>query len=140
MTTPSWVSLCARIATTTRPKPCGSGGGPTCGAGSPSPCGRLIAKTLGVPGGRMGDLATVQYAKVVEYQRRGVVHFHALIRLDGPRTPDGFEAPPPHIPSRLLVLLVQAAVQTTRLSVSGVDDDDLARSLAFGQQLDVRPV
>ena len=101
---------------------------------------RLIAKTLGVPGGRVGDLATVQYAKVAEYQRRGVVHLHALIRLDGPRTPDGFAAAPAQITSRLLVRLVQAAVQTTRLSVPGVDDDDLARSLAFGQQLDVRPV
>ncbi len=26
----------------------------------------------------------VSYAKVAEYQRRGVVHFHAIIRLDGP--------------------------------------------------------
>lgn len=51
-----------------------------------------------------------------------------------------FAAAPDQITSRLLVRLVQAAVQTTRLSVPGVDDDDLARSLAFGQQLDVRPV
>jgi hypothetical protein len=101
---------------------------------------RLIAKTLGVPGDRVAHMATVQYAKVAEYQRRGVVHFHALIRLDGPRTPDGFAAAPAQITSRLLVRLVQAAVQTTRLSVPGVDDDDLARGLAFGQQLDVRPV
>ena len=37
----------------------------------------------------------MQYAKVAEYQLRGVVHFHALVRLDGPRTADGF-APAPH--------------------------------------------
>jgi hypothetical protein len=82
----------------------------------------------------------VQYAKVAEYQRRGVVHFHALIRLDGPRTPEGFAVAPARIDSRRLGRLVQAAVQTVRLTVPGIDEDDPARTLAFGQQLDVRPV
>src|SRR4051794_41391829 len=45
---------------------------------------RLVAKALGVPATRVGELATVQYAKVAEFQRRGLVHFHALIRVDGP--------------------------------------------------------
>jgi hypothetical protein len=31
-------------------------------------------------------------AKVAEYQRRGLVHFHAVIRFDGP---DGPTTPPP---------------------------------------------
>ena len=35
----------------------------------------------------------MQYAKVAEYQRRGLIHFHALIRLDGPDA-DGFAAAP----------------------------------------------
>ena len=34
----------------------------------------------------------MQYAKVAEYQARGLVHFHALIRLDGP---DGPGSPAP---------------------------------------------
>jgi len=101
---------------------------------------RLIAKTLGVPGDRAAHVATVQYAKVAEYQRRGVVHFHALIRLDGPRTPEGFAVAPARIDSRRLGRLVQAAAQTVRLTVPGIDEDDPARTLAFGPQLDVRPV
>ena len=101
---------------------------------------RLIAKTLGVPGDRAAQVATVQYAKVAEYQRRGVVHFHALIRLDGPRTPEGFAVAPARIDSRRLGRLVQAAAQTVRLTVPGIDEDDPARTLAFGPQLDVRPV
>ncbi|GIH11776.1 replication initiation protein [Rhizocola hellebori] len=38
----------------------------------------------------------VRYAKVAEYQRRGVVHLHALVRLDGfdPDNPDTIEPPP----------------------------------------------
>ena len=50
---------------------------------------RLVAKTLQVPANRLAEVATVQYAKVAEYQVRGAVHFHALVRLDGPRTPEG---------------------------------------------------
>ncbi|WP_367326087.1 replication initiator [Streptomyces sp. HUAS ZL42] len=31
--------------------------------------------------------ATLSYAKVAEYQKHGQVHFHAVIRLDGPTVP-----------------------------------------------------
>jgi len=34
-----------------------------------------------------GREALVSYAKVAEYQRRGVVHCYAIIRLDGPTGP-----------------------------------------------------
>lgn len=50
---------------------------------------RGLAHHLGIPAGRLPEVATVQYAKVAEFQRRGAVHFHALIRLDGPRTTEG---------------------------------------------------
>lgn len=38
---------------------------------------RLVAKALGIPASRLGEVATVQYAKVAECQLRGVVHLHA---------------------------------------------------------------
>lgn len=101
---------------------------------------RLVAKALDVPASRLGDVATVQYAKVAEYQLRGLVHFHALIRLDGPRTPEGFAPAPPHLDATVLADLVRQAVGSVRLTVPGVDDGDPARVLAFGRQLDVRPV
>ncbi len=41
---------------------------------------------------RSREHARLSYAKVAEYQRRGLVHFHAVIRLDGP---DGPADPPP---------------------------------------------
>ncbi len=104
---------------------------------------RLVAKTLGVPAGRLAEVATVQYAKVAEYQLRGVVHFHALIRLDGPKTNDGFAPASAAVGAVLLARLVEQAARTVRLTVPGVDGpdgDDRARVLAFGRQLDVRPV
>ena len=56
---------------------------------------RLVARALGVRPSALADHATVQYAKVAEYQLRGVIHFHALIRIDGPRSDTGFAPAPP---------------------------------------------
>ena len=69
---------------------------------------RLVAKTLGVPATGLADVATVQYAKVAEFQRRGLVHFHALIRLDGPRTSEGFALAPSLVDVTVLADLVQS--------------------------------
>ncbi|HSE08447.1 MAG TPA: replication initiator [Nocardioidaceae bacterium] len=101
---------------------------------------RLVAKTLDVPASRLADVATVQYAKVAEYQLRGVVHFHALVRLDGPKTPQGFAPAPPAVDATVLADLVRQAAASVRLTVPGVDDHDPNRVLAFGRQLDARPV
>jgi hypothetical protein len=101
---------------------------------------RLVAHTLGIPATRLGEVATVQYAKVAEYQLRGVVHFHALARLDGPRSVDGFAAGPAGIDADMLAALVREAASLVWLTVPGVDVDDRPRRLVFGRQIDARPV
>jgi hypothetical protein len=101
---------------------------------------RLIAGALGVPATRVGEVATVQYAKVAEFQRRGLVHFHALIRLDGPKTADGFAPAPAEVDASPLAELVGQAAAAVRLPVPGVDADLAPVVLAFGRQLDARPV
>jgi hypothetical protein len=45
---------------------------------------RQLAQHLKVSETAARQLVRLQFAKVAEYQRRGVIHFHALIRLDGP--------------------------------------------------------
>jgi hypothetical protein len=101
---------------------------------------RLVARALTVPAARLAEVATVQYAKVGEYQLRGVVHFHALVRLDGPRTADGFATAPGFIDASCLARLVEQAAALVRLTVPGVDVDDRTRVLAFGWEIDARPV
>jgi hypothetical protein len=101
---------------------------------------RLVAKSLSVPATRLDEVSTVQYAKVAEYQRRGAVHFHALIRLDGPKTLEGFAPAPVRIDADQLAALIRQAARSVRLTVPGVDADDPARVLAFGRQLDARAV
>jgi len=53
---------------------------------------RRLAKAAGLTLTAFKDTLVVSFAKVAEYQRRGVVHFHAVIRLDGP---DGPTSTPP---------------------------------------------
>jgi hypothetical protein len=83
----------------------------------------------------------VQFAKVAEFQRRGVIHFHALIRLDGPPTDcDGYPTPQVNVTSEALADLVTAAAAAVWFDAPPVDRDDSVRRLRFGAQLDVRPV
>ncbi|MGW6445569.1 replication initiator [Lentzea sp. NPDC055074] len=57
-----------------------------CGRVSLKPCAaRWHAQWADGPGVR--GHARVSYAKVAEYQRRGLVHFQAVIRIDGRTVP-----------------------------------------------------
>ncbi len=76
----------------------------------------------------------MSFAKVAEYQKRGAVHFHAVIRLDGPNnTP-----PPPWATADLLTDAIRAAATKTR--IDGPALDNRTHTIAFGRQLDVRTI
>ncbi len=98
---------------------------------------REVARSVGLSRSRFGEVARLSYAKVAEYQRRGLVHFHAVIRLDGP---DGPDSPPPHwatVP--VLAEAVRAVAGRVRLTAPGGQIVG-PRVLRFGPQVDVRPV
>jgi hypothetical protein len=85
------------------------------------------------------------YGKVAEYQRRGVVHFHALIRVDQVDTdyPDDILAPPPAITPTLLAALVEHAIAATQFDTPPYPDDpgtDHIWPIEWGRQTDIRPV
>ena len=56
---------------------------------------RHLARRLGVTQKFLHELVGFRFVKVAEYQARGVVHFHAIIRLDEPG--DEYWPPPPEI-------------------------------------------
>lgn len=99
---------------------------------------RALAGLLGVRESRLKDVASVQYAKVAEYQARGMVHFHALIRLDGPAE-HGIGAPAT-TDADTLTEAVRRAVAVVEYVAPAVDDDDVPRRLVFGTQTDIRTV
>jgi len=102
---------------------------------------RQLARYLGVTERAYRDLVRVQFAKVAEYQRRGVIHFHALIRLDGPPL-DGNRWPAPQVDTSAeqLCELVRSAAAAVRY-LSPEDGPRLpALELRFGAQVDARIV
>ncbi|MBM7088754.1 replication initiation protein [Streptomyces sp. S12] len=98
---------------------------------------REVARRVGLSRTEFGEVARLSYAKVAEYQRRGLVHFHAVIRLDGPDGPDSH--PPGWATVPLLVDSVRAVVGKVRLTAPGSAVIG-PRVLHFGAQVDVRPV
>jgi hypothetical protein len=97
---------------------------------------REVAKRAGLSQRRLRDYARVSFAKVAEYQKRGAVHFHAVIRLDGH---GGGDTPPPAwATAELLTDAIRTAAAKVR--VDGPTLDDRAHTFTFGRQLDVRTI
>ncbi|MEV5570523.1 replication initiator [Spirillospora sp. NPDC052269] len=98
---------------------------------------RYLAKAAGLTLKEFRESAVISFAKVAEYQRRGVVHFHAVIRFDGPAGPQSSP------PSWATLNLLEAAVRhaTSAVSVATPDSAEVpSRSLAWGSQVDIRAI
>ncbi len=89
-----------------------------------------------------GVKVRLSYAKVAEYQRRGTVHFHALIRLDGvnPDDPDTIIAPDASITPELLSSLIDTAATVTRFTTASHPRHRTGWTLTWGTQTDIRRV
>ncbi|MEV8058899.1 replication initiator [Streptomyces antimycoticus] len=97
---------------------------------------REVAKRAGLTQRAFRDHARLSFAKVAEYQKRGAVHFHAVIRIDGP---GGGDTPSPAWATvELLTDAIEAA--TPKAQVAGPVIDGRAHIFAFGDELDVRPI
>jgi hypothetical protein len=131
--------------------------------------GRHLARRLGISDTVRRRHLRISFAKVAEFQRRGVVHFHALIRLDGRQVsvhryrdaagrlrskviehyetaegPDGPTERPVLCPPAWTVtaedLAAAARSAAAHVTYTADEDPDHAVSLRFGEQVDVRPV
>jgi hypothetical protein len=98
---------------------------------------RTFARQAGLTGKAFTAQARLSYAKVAEYQRRGVVHFHAIIRLDGPAGPA--TTPSAWATLTLLTGAIAQAARTVHVETPAARGMP-ARTLAWGRELDTRPV
>ncbi|MER7794524.1 replication initiator [Streptomyces sp. NPDC097640] len=97
---------------------------------------RKLAAHLGMTQKALNASLRVSFAKVAEYQRRGLVHFHAVIRLDGP---DGSnQAPPAWATTDALTHAIKTAAGRAVLKV--VSKSVGERELRWGDQLDIREI
>jgi hypothetical protein len=83
------------------------------------------------------------YAKVAEFQARGVVHFHALIRLDGvdPTDPAAILPPDPSISVALFQHAIHQAAASTRFRTPDHPDQPGGWLMHWGEKsIDTRQV
>lgn len=98
--------------------------------------GRALARLGGIPVRQLRETVRLSFARVVEFQARGSVHIHAVIRVDGPGGPG--DPAPSWVTSALLADAVRAGVAAVRVKIC----DPIAEvaELRFGPQLDVQQI
>jgi len=118
---------------------------------------RQLARLAGITQKELRAQISVRFVKVAEYQTRGILHYHAIIRLDA--SGQDYQPPAARYTAGLLsnairraaaAVSIDTAAHLTRLNLkaAGTDDTaavpvvgpDLARILRFGTQVDVRTV
>ncbi|MEU5690732.1 replication initiator [Actinosynnema sp. NPDC020468] len=97
---------------------------------------RALARSAGLTVRSFQHVARLSYAKVAEYQRRGLVHFHAVVRIDGADGPH--DPSPAWATAELVDQAVRAAARRVLVEVPRPDGTVL--DLRWGDQVDVRPI
>jgi len=97
---------------------------------------RVLARRAGLKQVAFAERCRVSFVKVAEFQRRAVVHFHCLIRLDAPG--DGFAPPELNLSADDLAAAIAEAVSLVRLVVDMPDGTGLI--LRFGEQTDTQAI
>jgi hypothetical protein len=95
---------------------------------------REIARQAGLTQKRARGLVRVSYTKVAEFQRRGVVHFHLVWRLDGVDEDGELAAQPAAFDVQLLADAITSALPKSTVPAEGAD----AEPYGWGSQHDVR--
>ena len=98
---------------------------------------RHLARLTGLTQKELRATVRVRYVKVAEYQARGVVHYHAVIRLDAPG--DDYQPPPGYVTTELLRDAIDQAAAVVSLPVDPGPHAPPLR-LRFGAQVDVKPI
>jgi len=99
---------------------------------------RKLAAITGMTQKRLREQVRVSYVKVSEYQNRGLVHLHTVIRLDK-RMPDyrngEIRRPDRRFTSELLEQALRAMVKDVKVEIPG---ELGAGTIRWGKQLDVQ--
>jgi hypothetical protein len=93
---------------------------------------RELARQAGITQKAAHEQVRLSYVKVAEFQRRGVVHFHVLWRLDG--VGDELAAPPEAFDAQLLADAITAALPKSTVPA----EDPAAEPYGWGTRHEVR--
>ena len=89
-----------------------------------------------------GTRVRVSFAKVAEFQRRGLIHFHAIFRLDGidPAHPERTIPPPSAITADVLAGVIQSVANMTWFATVSHPAKPKGWDITWGAQVDPRVV
>jgi hypothetical protein len=104
--------------------------------------GRALARLAGVSRSELARVVRVSYVKVAEFQRRGQVHYHAIIRLDGVGPTSEVTTPPEGLTVGLLIEAIRTAATGTRALIPAAATGGWAGpdAVGWGRQLDIRVI
>ena len=94
---------------------------------------RQLAALSGIPVSGLREAVAIRFVKVAEYQARGVVHFHAIIRLDAAH--GDYQPPPPGYTAAMLCVAIDQAAAAVTFTTGPAGP---AIRLGFGPQTDTR--
>jgi hypothetical protein len=98
---------------------------------------RYLASAGGVRRSKLGDHLVVSFAKVAEFQRRAAVHFHAVVRMDGPDGPSS--SAPDWATEDVLLDAVEHAAASGFVTVPDSEAYGTER-VGWGGQFDAHPI
>jgi hypothetical protein len=104
---------------------------------------RALGRLVGLQERELRGLVRVGYAKVAEFQRRGAIHFHAVLRLDAAtdcRCPACLAPPPEGFTATVLEDALRLAVPAVRVPCQALEAGGPERYARWGEQLDVRNI
>jgi hypothetical protein len=84
----------------------------------------------------------LSFAKVAEFQRRGLIHFHAIFRLDGhhPHHPERVIPPPPAITADVLAGIIRSVAGSAWFATVAHPAKPKGWDVTWGAQVDPRVV
>jgi hypothetical protein len=101
-----------------------------------------IRRRLGKLARQHGVQVKLSYAKVAEFQRRGLIHFHAILRLDGhdPAHPERTVPPHPALTADVLADVIRQAASATWFATVPHPAKPKGWDITWGVQTDPRVV
>lgn len=104
---------------------------------------RALAAEAGLSRAQAARCVRLAFTKVAEYQARGVVHLHAVLRLDAappPGQPGALAPPPAGFTAELLVAAIRRALPAACAPAPGPRPGVVGRAATWGAQCDLRVI
>ena len=103
---------------------------------------RYLGQLVGLSSREVTKTLRLSYVKVFEFQKRGAVHIHALVRLDAidERDRRNLICPPDNIGADILKLAIERAARNVSAPLELLDNNGQQKRSHWGTQIDIKIV